>query len=123
MHNNATVLFRVPRRVNIRNCRRLPHSVPQQSSSKLGRCIVTQIATTQTNATQFTTPFGSQTRQVRIASMLALWITIDSTAVVTANSASALIPANNPEYFAVTPGQVLNFISTSTGYVSLTEMT
>jgi hypothetical protein len=30
-----------------------------------------------------------------------------------------------PEYFAVTPGQVLNFISTSTttGYVSLTEMT
>jgi hypothetical protein len=75
--------------------------------------------------TQFTTPFGSQTRQVRITSTLALWATIDSTAVVTANSAAALIPANVPEYFAVTPGQVLNFISTSTstGYVSLTEMT
>jgi hypothetical protein len=45
----------------------------------------------------------------------------DST--TTANSAT-LIPANTPEYFAVTPGQVLNFISTSTstGYVSLTEM-
>jgi hypothetical protein len=61
---------------------------------------------------------------VRLASTLALWVTIGSTAVVTANSASALVPANVPEYFAVTPGQVLNFISTSTstGYVSLTEM-
>jgi hypothetical protein len=34
-----------------------------------------------------------------------------------------LVPANVPEYFAVTPGQVFSFISTSTssGYVSLTE--
>ena len=97
----------------------------KQSSSKLGRSIVTQIATAQANATQFTTPFGSQTRQVRIASTLALWVTIDSTAVVTANSASALIPANVPEYFGCSPGQVLNLISTSTstGYVMLTEMT
>jgi hypothetical protein len=85
---------------------------------------LSQIATAQTNATQFTTPFGSQTRQVRLASTLALWVTLDSTAVVTANTSAALIPANVPEYFAVTPGQVLNFISTSTstGYVSLTEM-
>jgi hypothetical protein len=61
---------------------------------------------------------------VRLASTLALWVTLDSTAVVTTNNASALVPANVPEYFAVTPGQVLNFISTSTstGYVSLTEM-
>jgi hypothetical protein len=51
--------------------------------------------------------------------------TIGSTAVVTANSAAAFIPANLPEYFIVTSGQVLNFISTSTstGYVCLTEMT
>jgi hypothetical protein len=33
----------------------------KQPSSKLGRSIVTQIATAQTNATQFTTPFASQT--------------------------------------------------------------
>jgi hypothetical protein len=61
---------------------------------------------------------------VRINSTLALWITLDSTAVVTANSASALVSPNVPEYFAVTPGQVLNFISTSTstGYVVVTEM-
>jgi hypothetical protein len=54
-----------------------------------------------------------------------MWATIDSTAVGTANSALALIPANTPEYLCVTPGQVLNFISTSksTGYVLLTEMT
>lgn len=96
----------------------------KQTASRLGRSIVTQIATAQTNATQFTTPFGSQTYQVRINSTLALWVTIDSTAVVTANSSAALVPANIPEYFTVTPGQVLNFISTSTstGYVSLTEM-
>jgi hypothetical protein len=96
-----------------------------QPASKLGRSIVTQVATAQTNATQSTTPFGSQTRQVRIVSTLPIWVTLDSTAVVTANSASALIAANAVgEYFTVTPGQVLNFISTSTstGYVSLTEM-
>jgi hypothetical protein len=60
----------------------------KQSSSRLGRSIVTQIATAQTNATQFTTPLGSQTRQVRIASTLAIWATIDSTAVVTASSSA-----------------------------------
>jgi hypothetical protein len=43
----------------------------------------------------------------------------------TADCHWALISANAVgEYFAVTSGQVLNFISTSTstGYVSLTEM-
>jgi hypothetical protein len=42
-----------------------------------------------------------------------------------ARSTDKILPANNPEFFAVTPGQVLNFISTSTstGYVVLTEMT
>ena len=96
----------------------------KQTASRLGRSIVTNVATAQVNATVFTTPFDSQTRQVRVASTLALWATIGSTAVVTANSAAAFIPANVPEYFAVTPGQVLNFISTSTstGYVCLTEM-
>jgi hypothetical protein len=96
-----------------------------QPVSRLGRSIVTQIATAQTNATQSTTPFGSQTQHARLVSTLALWATIDSTAVVTANSAAALIPANVPEYFGCSPGQVLNFISTSTstGYVTLTEVT
>jgi hypothetical protein len=96
-----------------------------QPASRLGRSIVTQVATAQTNATQFTTPFGSQTRHVRLVSTLALWATIDSTAVVTANSAAIYLPANTLEYFGCSPGQVLNFISTSTstGYVVVTEMT
>jgi hypothetical protein len=95
-----------------------------QPSSRLGRSIVTQLATAQVNTTLFTTPFSANVHQVRVASTLALWATIGSTAVVTANSAAAFIPANVPEYFAVTSGQVLNFISTSTstGYVVLTEM-
>ena len=86
----------------------------KQTSSKLGRSIVTAIATAQTNASVTTTNFGSQTYQVRIVSTLPIWATIDTTATVTAGS-----------YFAVTRGQQLNFISTSTstGYVVLTEMT
>jgi hypothetical protein len=98
-----------------------------QSASRLGRSIVTQVATAQTNASQTTTNFGSQTRQVRIIHTFTggIWATVDTTATVTANSSATFLSANFPEYFAVTPGQVLNFISTSTstGYVSLTEMT
>ena len=92
----------------------------KQTASRLGRTVVTAI----TSATAFTTFFGSQTRQVRVASTLPLWATIGSTAVVTANSAATYIPSNVPEYFTVSPGQVLNFISTSTssGYVTFTEM-
>src|SRR5215510_8743592 len=96
-----------------------------QNSSRLGRSIVTQIATAQTNATQFTTPFAAQTYQIRVVSTLPIWATIGSTAVVTANSAATFLPGNWPEYFAVTSGQVLNFISTSTssGYLVVSEMT
>ena len=55
-----------------------------QPSSRLGRSIVTQVATAQTNASQTTTNFGSQTYQVRIVSTLPIWATIDTTATVTA---------------------------------------
>lgn len=72
---------------------------------------------------QFTTTFTPQTYQVRVVSTLPIWATIGSTQVVTANSSATYLPANVPEYFAVTSGQVLNFISTSTstGYVVVTE--
>jgi hypothetical protein len=100
-----------------------------QSASRLGRSIVTQIATAQTNATQSTTGFSAQVYQVRVCHTLngtsGIWATIGSTTTdVTANSSAALIPAGVPEYFAVSAGQHLNFISTSTstGYVCLTEM-
>jgi hypothetical protein len=50
-------------------------------------------------------------------------VTIGVAATVTATNA-ALIPANFPQYFAVTAGQVLNYISTSTssGTLTLSEM-
>ena len=98
----------------------------KQPSSRLGRSIVTSLATAQVNTTQFTTPFSANVHQVRVVHNFTggIWATIGSTAVVTANSASAYLPGNFPEYFIVTSGQVLNFISTSTstGYVTFTEM-
>ena len=84
------------------------------------------VTTTQVNASVTTTNFGSQTYQVRIVHTCAgIWATIDTTATVTAQSSATWLPASLPEYFAVTRGQQLNFISTSTstGYVVLTEMT
>jgi hypothetical protein len=99
---------------------------PQLIPEDLGRSIVTSMATAQVaSATNFTTPFSAQTYQVRLTSTLPLWATIGSTAVITANSSAAFIPSNVSEYFAVTSGQVLNFLttSTSTGYVVVTEMT
>ena len=98
-----------------------------QPSSKLGRAIVTQVTTTQVNVSVTTTNFGAQTYQVRIAHNLSagIWATIDTTATVTAQSSATWLPTSSPEYFAVTRGQQLNFISTSTstGWVVLTEMT
>lgn len=102
----------------------------KQSASRLGRSIVTAVATAQVQVTQSTTAFAAQTYQVRVVHTLngtaGIWATIGSTATdVTANSSAALIPAGLPEYFAVTSGQHFNFISTSTttGYVVVTEMT
>src|SRR5262245_53070688 len=101
-----------------------------QSASRLGRSIVTQVATAQTNATQSTTGFSAQTYQIRVYHTLngtaGIWATIGSTATdVTANSSAVLLGAGWPEYFAVTAGQHFNFLttSTSTGYVVVSEMT
>ena len=86
-----------------------------QPSSKLGGAIVTQVTTAQVNASGATN-FGSQTYQVRIVHNLSagIWATIDTTATVTAQSSATWLPTSSPEYFAVTRGQQLNFISTST---------
>ena len=93
----------------------------KQPASRLGRSIVIP----HTGATQFSTPFSATTQQIRVTSTLQIWATVDSTAVVTANSSATLIPANLPEFFTVSPGQVLNFISTSTstlGFCVISEM-
>ena len=97
-----------------------------QPGSRLARSIVTAVSGN--SATQSTTAFGSQTRQVRVAHNLTagIWATIDSTTTdITANSSAAFLPANFPEYFGCSPGQHLNFLctSTSSGYVVLSEVT
>ena len=97
-----------------------------QPASRLGRSIVTAVSGN--SATQSTTAFGAQTRQVRIIHTLTagIWATVDSTTTdITANSSATFIPASVAEYFGCSPGQHLNFLctSTSTGYVVLTEMT
>ena len=81
-----------------------------QPSSKLGRAIVTQVTTTQVNASVTTTNFGSQTYQVRIVHNLSagIWATVDTTATVTAQSSATWLPTSSPEYFAVTRGQQLH---------------
>jgi hypothetical protein len=93
----------------------------KQPASKLGRSIVTSVATAQT-----ATYFGSQTRHVRLIHTLTggVWATIDSTGVITANSSAAFIAPNVEGFYECTPGQVLNFLttSTSTGYVVVTEL-
>jgi hypothetical protein len=96
----------------------------KQPASRLGRSIVTAMATAQVaSASNFSTNFAANVHQIRVASTLPLWATIGSTAVITANSSAAFIPSNVPEYFTVTSGQVLNFLtSTSTGYLVISEM-
>jgi hypothetical protein len=102
------------------------------TSSRLGRSIVTQVATAHVNASQTTTPFGSQTYQVRVSHSFAngIWISVgNSTTQSSVVSATAgtdnFFPTNWIDFYTCTPGQALAFISTSTstGYVSVTEMT
>jgi hypothetical protein len=92
-----------------------------QPASRLDRTWVTNL----TGASQFSTYFGTATSQIRVQTNLPVWATVDSTAVVTANSSAALIPVGVSEYFTVSPGQVLNFITTSTsssGFLTVSEM-
>ena len=102
------------------------------TSSRLGRSIVTQVATAQTNATQTTTPFGTQTYQIRVTHSFAngIWVAVgnstnQSSVVSAVAGADNYFPSNWIDYYSCTPGQAFAFISTSTstGYVSVTEMT
>jgi hypothetical protein len=56
----------------------MPWPLARYTSSRLGRSIVTAVATAQTNASQTTTPFGSQTYQVRVTHTFAngIWISV-----------------------------------------------
>ena len=106
--------------------------IARYTSSRLGRSIVTAVATAQTNATQTTTPFGTQTYQIRVTHSFAngIWLAVcnstsQSSVVSAAAGVDSYFPNNWIDFYSVTPGQALAFISTSTstGYVSVTEMT
>ena len=95
------------------------------------------------SATAWTTKFGPNVNQIRVLSQLSGWATINDTTAdsVIATSAGGVgmivtgvstgVPAAAtavsgtplPEYFSVTPGQILVFASTSTstGAISITE--
>jgi hypothetical protein len=90
----------------------------------LGRSICTNIATAAVNVSQTTTNLGSQTRQIRLSSNLALWVTVGSSSVTATANSDSYVPANTVSYFTVSPGQAVAFISTTTatGAVSVTEM-
>ena len=87
-----------------------------------------------TAVTYLSTAFSAQTRQIRVVTNITggvFLVTADSTAntgvsPTVSSSAAMFIAANNfPEYFTVSPGQIVAVSSTttSTGVISITEMT
>jgi hypothetical protein len=100
---------------------------PTQSASRIFRH--NNILYTGNTTTVVSTTFSAQTYQVRVVTNIAggVFISVtDSTAVTLASTTGAFVAANNfPEYFTTNPGQVLcaNSTSTTTGQISVTEMT
>ena len=113
-------------------------------SSRLGRVLP---AAVNGSATGFTTRFGTETYQVRVETGQAVWARIfdstnattdfkagSSSSTSTSSSTSAAeftnyngtyLPANEWDYWTVTPGQFLCWKSTSTStnaWISVTEM-
>jgi hypothetical protein len=76
-------------------------------------------------ATVASTNFGVATQQIRVVSEVQGWLSIGASTTVTVGSNGLKINPNvEGEYFTVTPGQLaaFNSTSTSTGFVSVTEM-
>ena len=107
----------------------------KQGSSRI---IVGQPLAWSGTATSFSTKFSPQTYQVRVISQISGWVAVvDTTATMFSTSTFAganggpggtYIAANtaNGDYFAVNPGQILAFTSTTTGttgtIISCSEM-
>ena len=93
----------------------------RQHSSRVWKSQATAITTGTTS--QSLSAFDTQTRQVRVTSTLPVWIKYGDGAQ-TAAAGDTYLPANVVDYFTVSPGQTLAFISTSTssGYFSASEM-
>jgi hypothetical protein len=76
-------------------------------------------------ATVASNKFGTATQQIRVVTEVQGWLSIGASTTVTVGTNGMKIAPNvEGEYFTVTPGQLaaFNSTSTSTGYVSVTEM-
>jgi hypothetical protein len=74
-----------------------------------------------------TAVFGTQTRQIRVATTQPTWLLIDqspSSTAATIYGTGALLPANTVDYITVTPGQRLSAASStaSTANLTITEV-
>jgi len=79
-----------------------------------GREIATQTVAVGASSTQIGSPFGAQTRQIRLVANTACNVQIGDGSA-TATAASPFLPANSIEYVMVTPGEVLAVIEAATG--------
>jgi hypothetical protein len=99
---------------------------PTQSASRI--VVHNNVLYTGNTTTVVSTKFGPQTRQIRVVTNITggVYLSVtDSTAVTIASTTGAFVAANNfPEYFTTNPGQVacINSTSTTTGMISVTEM-
>ncbi len=99
----------------------------KQSASRIQRG---QILQWTGSGTVVSTTFLPQTYQVRVISQINGYVAIDNTGTLMSTSTFAggtFIAANtaNGDYFTVTPGQILEFTSTTTtsgGLVSVSDM-
>ena len=76
-------------------------------------------------ATVASNKFGNATQQIRVVSEVQGWLSVGySTTVTIGTNGMKISPNVEGEYFTTTPGQIaaFNSTSTSTGYISLTEM-
>lgn len=98
---------------------------PKQSASFPYRANSILIST---SASAPSTTFAAQTRQIRVTTNVTggVYIKIgDAGSSATAVTDSFVAANNFPEYFSVTPGQIISACTTSTttGVCSVTEMT
>jgi hypothetical protein len=75
--------------------------------------------------THASSAFSAQTYQVRTVAQVAGYLNFDSATVTSTPGSGVLINANQVDFWTVTPGSYLAYTSTSTstGAVTITEMT
>jgi hypothetical protein len=88
----------------------------RQGSSRSNPAIATQKIVL-SGSSVASNAFGSQTYQIRVVADAAVNIIIGD-GTPTALASSALLPANWPEYFTVTPGQKIAPLGTGNVYVT-----